>query len=92
MSRQAVRTGCMRKDDSVCKGTKNPIKPPQHKDRQGIWNQAWPHSFKCNGHKVCAITEKLFEETKEEDRLDKVRGTRMQEGTRDRVMTPPRKK
>ena len=55
MSRKAVRTGCMRKDDSVCKGTKNPIKPPQHKDRQGIWKQEWPHFVKSNGHKVCAI-------------------------------------
>ena len=41
---------------------------------------------------MCAITDKPFEETKE-DRWVAVRANRMQDGANDKeVMTPPRKK
>ena len=78
-----------------CKGTPsfapNRQEEPRE-DRQGNWKQAWPQKVKCNGQKVCAITNSPFEETNEEGRED-VWAKRMQEGAKDRkVLTPPRKK
>ena len=58
-----------------------------HKDRQGNWKEAWPHYVKSNGQKVCVITERPFEEIKEDS------AKRLQDGVKDKeVVTPPRQK
>ena len=93
MSRSTPRR--VSKNDSVCEGLTNSfftIKQEEpYKDRQGNWKQVWSHDVEGNGQKVCAITGKLFEETKEH-RWQVVRTQRMQKTMKDReVLTPTRK-
>ena len=67
-------------------------KKEPYKDRQGNWKQTRPHYVKVHGQKVCAITDKYLEETKEETWED-ARAKRMQDSVKEKeVVTLPRKK